>query len=467
MKKIALSLVLISSLFATDPDNLFDNSFNADTEFDNAFADVKKEKKEKKSYQLTFSGFLKTRGYYFLKKTNYKNKNNSQLQDDSILQIDSKLKKDNYLFTASLFGIVGTEHNTYNYDKVLEEFRDLNKKTPIAGIRELYGIKTGDKFDITIGKKIFKNGISTLYSPSDVYNYTLAPDPLDPYTLGVWLTEFEYYTDNSSYGLIFFPFISNSKTFSPQSRWASTSDDKSISNDFIIPKKTTIKEDKNNKVRGLFRIKTSQIFLNQGIDFIFDLGIGPSLYTVLEYTDRENTYLETKPYGWYTSAGFSTTYKKLEVHGEVYYQNTFGNKDDDFVSAVGGATYTLDKWVDKLGLNKINMTLEYVKEFVTDEYDHSKTYRSSKQQRAPKNDILINVNAEINDKVSLNYFGNIRLAIKQNKDSGRYQKFSTQYKVKDGIVTNFFVEFFNGDVNSYYGKWKNNDRIGIDIKYYF
>jgi len=51
MKKRPLSLVLISSLFATDPDSLFDNSFNADTEFDNAFADVKTEKKEKKSYK--------------------------------------------------------------------------------------------------------------------------------------------------------------------------------------------------------------------------------------------------------------------------------------------------------------------------------------------------------------------------------------------------------------------------------
>ena len=143
------------------------------------------------------------------------------------------------------------------------------------------------------------------------------------------------------------------------------------------------------------------------------------------------------------------------------------DKDDDFISAVGGATYTLDKWVDKVGFDKINMTMEYVKEIIVDSYNPDITYRSSENERAPKNDILINISAEVNDKVSFNYFANFRLSIKQNKDTGRYQKLSTQYKVKDGLLTNFFVEFFNGDVNSYYGKWRENDRIGIDLKYYF
>jgi len=200
---------------------------------------------------------------------------------------------------------------------------------------------------------------------------------------------------------------------------------------------------------------------------MIDFGYGPSLYSVLEYTDKKNVYLETKPEVTYVSTGFSTTYKKFEVHAEAYYQHAISYYDDDFISAVGGASYNLDQWVDKIGFNEVKMVVEYVREIVTHTADNTKTFKSSKDERAPKNDILIKVDGEINDKLSLSYFGNFRLALNQQKDSGRYQKVSVNYKIKDGLNSDLFVETFNGDVNSYYGKWRKNDRIGVDLKYSF
>jgi len=120
-----------------------------------------------------------------------------------------------------------------------------------------------------------------------------------------------------------------------------------------------------------------------------------------------------------------------------------------------------------VGLNKVTMTVEYVKEIVTNEYDNKNTYRSSSKERAPKNDVLIKADAEINHKWSINYFANFRLEIDQNKDSGRYQKLGTTYTLRDGLVTEFFVEIFNGDDNSYYGRWQDNDRVGAQVKYSF
>jgi len=462
MKKVVLSVVLLSSfVFGEDMDNIDD--------FDSAFDDVVVPvKKEKKSYSFSLNGSLKLRGYGFIKPTDYEGINNSRAQMDSILELNSKLKKDNYLFNLSIFGMIGTEHNSYNYKEIMHEFRDINKEVPMGGIRESYLLRTSDNYDIVVGKKIFKTGISTLYSPSDVYNVTLSPDPLDPYTTGTWLTDFEYYLNSASYGIVFFPFISNSKTFSSKSRWSGNdSETSNNTNNFIVPEGTTIIQDRENKVRALFRFKNNTILFKHGIDWMIDVGYGPSLYSVLEYTNKSATYLETRPEAWYVDFGFSTTYKKLEVHSEVYYQNAFSDRDDDFISAVGGATYTLDQWIDKIGLDKVNMTVEYVKEIVVDSYDSNKTFRSSEKERAPKNDILIKADAEINDKWSLNYFANFRLSIKQNRDSGRYQKFGTTYKISDGFVGELFVEVFNGDVNSYYGKWRDNDRIGIQTKYSF
>jgi len=477
MKKvisILLSSILFSSVYADEFDDEFDSEFSAKPtktqtdEFDDAFDEGFDKQPTKKSYSITVDGSLKVRGYSFLKQTNYPNRNNAQVQGDSVFELNSKIKKGKYIASASIFGMVGTEHNTYSYDKVFEEFRDTNKEVPIAGIKELYAIQSNDNYDIILGKKIFKSGISTLYSPSDVYNIKLSPDPLDPYTIGVWLGEVEYYRDNDSFGVVFFPVISNSKTFSPKSRWSGNDDSISTNtNNFIVPLGTEIKEDKENTIRTLLKYKTTRTLFDRGVDIMLNIGYGPSLYTILEYTDKSNVYLETHPKAWYVSSGFSTTYKKFEIHAEVYYQNVIASKDDNFISAVGGATYTLDEWVDKIGVNKVTMTVEYVKEIVTDAYDSKKTYRSSEKERAPKNDILVKADAEINHKWSINYFGNFRLEINQNKDAGRYQKVGTTYTIKDGLVGELFVETFNGQDNSYYGKWKDNDRVGMQLKYSF
>ncbi len=462
MKKTLLALCCVSSLvFGTDDmDSLFDESFE-DTEFL-----VEEPKKEKKSYNLTFNGFIKVRGYGFVNPTDVENQDTNLYHSDTILELNTKFKKDSYIVSGSVFGLIGTDSDTYEYDKLLNEPRDNDKKMVVAGIKELYAIKSADNYDIVAGKKMFNPGISTLYSPSDVYNTKLSPDPLDPYTIGTLLVKTEYYLDNSSYALVLFPYISTSKTASMKTRWGGDGEDVVV-NSFTVDDAAKVTKDEENKVRALFTSKFNTILYNQGIDLLFSVGYGPSIYSVLEYTNTPNLYLETNPKAMYIDTGFSTTYKKFELHAEVYYQSVFKDKDDDFISAVGGVTYTLDKFVDKVGFKKIDMTVEYVKETITNHYDKELTYRSSEKTRAPKNDVLINMMAQINDKWNLTYFGNFRLEVEQEKDSGRYQKIASTYKSANGINTTLFVELFNGDVNSYYGKWRNNDRVGIDLKYSF
>ena len=463
MKKILLPMSLLVSLYAVESSDDFDDMFGDTT------PPILKEVNQTKNYSVSYNGFVKVRGYGFIKKEHYENYNNDRGYLDSIAELSGKIKKDKLVGSATVFGMMGSDHDTYDYSRVLEEFRDTNKEVPIGGIKELYGLYSSDNYDLLFGKKVFKVGISTLYSPSDVYNTNISPDPLDPYTIGTWIGKASYYHNNSEFSFALFPFISTSKTFSSRSRWAAGNGDNSTKNQngFIIPSDANIIKDRENRVRALFRMKSNAVLFKRGIDYMFDFGYGPSLYTILEKTAKKNTYLETRPEAWYVSSGFSTTYKKLEVHGEVYYQNPIASRDDSFISAVGGATYNLDKWVDKIGFNEVKMILEYVREIVTDKADSDTTFRTSEKERAPKNDILIKLDGKINDKFSLTYFGNFRLELNQQKDSGRYQQVMLKYKINDALDSDFFVETFNGEENSYYGKWKDNDRIGTDFKYSF
>jgi len=452
MKKILL-LLSASLLFAQDdiPSDFGD--------FDTDFAPVKAEKKS--PFKVT--GNIKLRYYHFIKHTHYKKITNRQEFIDALAEINGKYAKKSDTLDTTLFFMGGNFSDTYRTSgMVLDEFRDTEKKVPFFGIKESYYMHNFSNYDLTIGKRLYTNSASMIYSPSDIYNQTLAPDPLDPYKVGVWLTKLDYYVNDARYTLAFFPFISPTKPTSPKTRWSGDEEQKSTGNFNGVDAKE-ITPDRNNKVRGVLGYRNS---IN-GYDIVANLGAGPSLYSVLLKTKKPHAYKEVFPTAVWASAGVSTTYKKLELHSEAYYQIVESNEDDDFISAVFGGKYTLDRWVDKIKLKQIDIIVEYVREFVTDHMNNNKVYKSSKDSRAFKNDFLIKIDGEINYKWSLNYFANFRLSTDQRKNSGRYQKVGVTYKPKDAMEVAVYGEVFNGEDDSYYGKWRNNDRIVTQFKYSF
>jgi len=451
MKKLLIPLMISSLLLADDiPDDF--------GEFDTEFAPVKKEKSH---FKVT--GDLKFRYYHFIKHTHYKKITNRQEFIDALAEINGRYAKDNNTFDTTVFFMGGNFSDTYRTKGVLlEEFRDLKKRVPFVGLKESYYLHNFDNYDLTIGKKIYANTASMIYCPSDIYNQTLAPDPLDPYKVGVWLTKLDYYKNDARYSLVFFPFTSQSKPTSEKTRWSGDESVKTTGT-FTGVTAAEINQDRNNKIRGVLGYRNS---IN-GYDIVANLGAGPSLYSVLLKTKNPNVYDEVFPTAVWMSLGFSTTYKKLELHSEAYYQIVESNEDDDFISFVMGGKYTLDRWVDKIKLKQIDIILEYAREFIVDHMNNNKVYKSSKDSRAFKNDILVKIDGEINYKWSLNYFANFRLSTDQRKNSGRYQKVGVTYKPKDALEVGLYGEMFNGDKDSYYGKWKNNDRIITQLKYSF
>ena len=472
MKKLLILIFILSSVYAND-----NNQTNTEDDFDTLFKKTfqkkhkhKKKHKKKhkhnytKKYFISTSRNIKLRSYYFFKKTNYQYRTNEQLYSDFLIEINSKIRSENYITSLSIFGMLGTDDNTYSYEKImLNEFRDTDNDIPILGIKEFYMIKTNNNHDFIIGKKIFKPGLSTIYSPANIYDTVIAPDPLDPYTIGVWLTKFNYYiNNNSSYSIIFMPFISKAKTASVLSRWSGNYYQNNYYDSFDDVN-GTVKEDTNNHIRIALQYKNSI----HNVDTSFIVGYGPSLYKILEYTATKDTYLLTSPSVVYISTGFSTTYNQFEFHGEAYYQNTLNGEDDNFISSVIGTTYTLDKWIDNININKIITTIEFTKIFVTKKYNSDKTYKSSEEIREPKKDILVKINAQINYKLAIKYLADFRLSIGNNKDGGYYQKIGTSYMFKDNLKGDVYLEFFNGEENSFYKKWSDNNRIIFQLEYSF
>ncbi|MBM4271174.1 MAG: hypothetical protein FJ139_03310 [Deltaproteobacteria bacterium] len=172
---------------------------------------------------------------------------------------------------------------------------------------------------------------------------------------------------------------------------------------------------------------------------------------------------ETVKVGNY-AAGFSTTYKKWEFHGEALYNYSYDGKDDNYISYLGGTTYTIDDLAKKIGLEQIDLTVEYGGEVITREQDAPNYTQSSRKTRLGKNDLYCRANFKYNEDLSMEYISNFEL---EENESGRYQRVQSKYRLRDGLIWKVAVEFFNGSDNSYYGRWYRNDRILTEIEYSF
>lgn len=481
-------------------------NISAPTVFPNEFADFDEEFPQSVDTNKTFSinGKFKLRYYHFYRNTEIDNFKDRKNFIDALLEVKNSYHKDIYSFNSTLFFMRGNFSDTYKTRGVfLEEFRDMQRKVPIIGIKEAYFLQNKDNYDFIIGKRIYVNSSSMLYSPSDIFNLNISPDPLEAYKVGSWQVRYDYFKDNATYTFVFFPFYEHSKTVSDKTRWGNNSNnnnndnsdycdklcnnsnnsinsnycnelcsltssdsdsDKSLNsalND--IQAKSLISENRN-KLRAVFGYRNSV----NGYDITSNMGIGVSPYPIIKYTSTPGVYQISYPPTAFLSYGVSTTVNKLELHSEAYYQNVYDNQDDDYISLVIGGKYTFTNGVEKLKLQQLDMILEYAKEIFIDGEHNYKVLTSSRNYRLFKNDVLLKLTGKINEKWNVNYFTNFRLFYHSgDKTGGSYQKLGTTYKPKDGMKLSLYLELFNGQENNIYGQWKRNDRVISQITYNF
>ena len=357
----------------------------------------------------------------------------------------------------------GNQENTYA--GVTDSLQDSDRRRKHLEINEIYMTLSQKDYNVILGKKIFSHGLSTLYSPVDRLKPKDGNDPLDQKDLGIWQARMDYFLDQLTITAAVLPVFQTSKQPSDTSRWmGSKRQNDSRDYDFYgDTSKDSVAED-----RAKINLNNTGYFARgkgtyHGWDLFLSFYHGPNPYFVMreETQGGKNVRIkETVKVGNY-AAGFSTTYKKWEFHGEAIYNYSYDGKDDNYMSYLGGATYTIDDLAKRIGLEQIDLTVEYGGEVITREQDAPNYTQSSRKTRLGKNDLYCRANFKYNEDFSMEYVSNFEL---EENESGRYQKVQSKYRLRDGLIWKGAVEFFNGSDTSYYGRWYRNDRILTEIE---
>ena len=191
---------------------------------------------------------------------------------------------------------------------------------------------------------------------------------------------------------------------------------------------------------------------------------GPGFYPVIKVEDRGNVVaiIMENPNVFNFAAGFSTTWKDFELHGEALYNRTDKHRDDSYINYVGGVTYTDRDFARKLHLDRIDLTVEYAGEVITSDQNCRGYIVNSRYARIGRDDIFASARIGVNDDISLHYLADI---VFWNKS--RFHRVGASYRIRSGLVLGLDFEFFDGDRLSYFGRWRNNDRVITTLKWSF
>ena len=381
---------------------------------------------------------------------------------EGLFRFNSWTGGDKWRFDIDGWAEAGNQENTYR--GVLEWFQDKSRDTRrYFEINELYLVLNQSNYDVTVGKKIFTNGISTLYSPADRFRPQDTHDPLEPKDLGLWQTKLDYYSGKYTLTGAILPIFVPAKNPHETSRWrgSSQSGDSRESEYSIHEDADEDFPDISIENVGFF-IKSKTTL--RGWDLFTSAYYGPNSYHVLEEEDRDGLPIRIKktvPIG-NIAAGFSTSYKKWEFHAEGLYNQSFDGKEDSYLNAVGGFTYTIDELAKRLFLEKIDITIEYAREWITRRQDAENYTDSSEKNRLGKDEVYVRVDFKVNEDLKFRYGANFEFV-----DDGRYNHFESEYRIKPGLTWKAAIETFGGSDESYYGRWWRNDRIITSMEYKF
>ncbi|MBN2567838.1 MAG: hypothetical protein JXB42_00240 [Deltaproteobacteria bacterium] len=424
------------------------------------------EKKEDRFKYLTMignnlEGSLRLRGHAFFREP----EDREGIDDrnpvgEALLRLKTWTGGDTYRIDLAGWVEAGSQKDTY--EGISRWPQDKDRQRHHFELNELYLSFFQDNYDVVVGKKIFRNGISTLFSPADRYRPTDSNDPLDPKDFGMWQTKLDYYYDKYTFTAAIFPVFNTGKVPSGDSRWSGTSGDLDVYDEDTSGKE--IEDDfpamSINSVGYFGRAKTTF----KGWDLFASAyhGLNPYYVQREEKRGSKTVIIKENVKVANYAAGFSTAYKKWEFHGEGLFNFSYDGKDDHYIGTVGGFTYTIDDLAKRVFLQKIDITIEYANEIITKKQYADGYTQSSRKGRMGHNNIFTRINFKYNEDLSFQYVSDFEF-----DPSGRYNRMQSEYKIRPGLVWTTALEFFNGKDNSYYGRWERNDRVITDLKYSF
>ena len=336
----------------------------------------------------------------------------------------------------------------------------------ILDLKEAVARFSRGAYDVSVGKQIFAWGTAEAFNPTDNLNAYDYLDPLDREKLGAWSVAARATFGPANLLFVIVPVFTPSRLPLPDSRWTPMPPDGFAG----VPEPRELPSNDVGSMQYGARLRATLGGWDLGLSYydgfdatpVYRLGTvdigGASVPSLTPVFTRVHV----------PGFDFSTTLKKLEIHGEGAFRLVSSNGRDSRFQWIGGAAYTWDvgyRWLDQ-----VSLLVEYAREATLGRVDSSiLPFGSSGEvgdllapnayRNAPFGRVLFKVDEETQVRL-------LALADLENKASG-YAQIRITHRLTDRAQVQASYDILWGAPNTFWGRWARNDRFFLSFKTYF
>lgn len=413
---------------------------------------------EEPDEEIIERGYLSTTGNLKLSSFYYSHEGNATQtsdQEQTIWQVggEAQVRYDvrQWTFLSTLLFDEGSQDF---YQSFPQNLSDDNPARNRLDLNELYALWWNGPFQTLIGKKVFTQGFSTIYSPLDILSSRDAIDPLKTRTLGQWGAQADYSVGEQTRLQFFLIPIFRANKFAPlSSRWSLIQTENS---EFQVSEEEFEKKD---EIQSTLLLKTT----HKGWDGQLLISYGLEKNPVLTQPDPlSSEIIATFSKSLKIGAGAATVLGGWATHAELLWSKPESQLDDQYVLGLWGINKNIETLVDWFKVQNFHLTLEYVKEHRLSEGDSSTRLASSQLGRPFTNDVLLKLSSQWNNRLSFLIIGGHNFSV-----TSRFFQIETKYRWPMGLHISLGFDILEGDDEGYFGRWRTNDRGYLELGYQF
>ena len=324
--------------------------------------------------------------------------------------------------------------------------------------------------DLFFGKQFFAWGTADAFNPIDLINPYDYLDVIDNEKLGVYAAAARWTMGATSLTFAVIPVFTPSRTPLPTSRWVpppSSSAPPSVVDNRELPATDLDNVQYATRLRTTIRGWDLSVSYFDGFDstpVIKQSAVTIAPGGVIPRFTPVFTRLHVPGFD------FSTTWRKFEFHGETAFRLVARNGRQDQMQGVFGLNYTWDTF-ELTWLEQILFIVEYAKTVDLSSGRGSSIVGNSAliasglafRNQAYRDALWGRAILRFTDKTQLN----VSTALDFSGPPNSYAQLKLTHKLTDALQAEAGLDLFMGGINTFWGRWRDNDRFFFFMKYLF
>ncbi len=346
---------------------------------------------------------------------------------------------------------------------------ETSERRSVLAVKEAVAAVRGGPVEVSAGKQLFTWGTADAFNPTDRINPYDYLDLIDPEKMAVWSAAARLGIGPASLTFVVVPFFTPSRLPLRNSRWIPPPAPGFAA---VVDGREVPDRDVDN-MQYAARLRTT----------VSGWDVSVSYYDGFEDTPafRRSTAAVapgvlaprfTPVFTRIRSAGvdFSTTWRSFEFHGEGAFTFAERNGRQDDFQAIVGLNHTWDglglRW-----LERVVLVAEYAREVVLRTHPGSAIVEPGGAgqigdliaDNAFRDAVVGRLRVEVSDDTKVQLTGLADLAASPS----HYLQLKVSHRPRDGWLVEAGVDVLTGDRRSFWGRWRDNDRVFLSVKYFF